>query len=304
MPPFSRHGSLRLKSGRPGSGLVRRAPAKVNLFLEVLGKRPDGYHDIATLMVAVSLFDTLKFKENPTGEIRLTCNHPDLATGPANLVVRAAELLKRHSGCKKGASIRLTKRIPLAAGLAGGSSDAAATLTGLNRLWKLRLTQKHLKSLASKLGSDVSFFLSAPAAWCTGRGERVRAVRLRKPLWFVLVALPMGLSTSQVYRGVKVPEKPIGGVDILQAIGAEEVEEIGHRLHNRLESMAEKLCPAIRTVRQRLEECNPAGVLMSGSGTSVFALCRNRREALRVARQLRHGLKGEASVFLVRSCQS
>jgi len=299
-----------------------RAPAKVNLFLEVLGKRPDGYHDIETLMVAVNLFDTLKFKEDPSGEIRLTCIHPNLSTGPDNLVIRAAELLKRHTGCKKGARIRLTKRIPLSAGLAGGSSDAAATLSGLNRLWKLELSGKGLMSIGAELGSDVAFFLSNPrraardslsaspaemaaaAAWCTGRGEQVRPMKLGKPFWFVLAALPMGLSTAQVYKNVRVPKQPQRGLEIRRAVCTGDVEEIGRGLYNRLEPVAEKLCPAIRMVRRRLEELSPAGVLMSGSGTSVFALCRNRSEALRVARQLRHGLKGEASVFLVRSCPS
>lgn len=282
--------------------MVVRAPAKVNLFLEVLAKRPDGYHDIATLMVAVSLFDTLKFKEESSGDIGLTCDNRQLSTGSDNLVVRAATLLKQRTGCVKGASIRLTKRIPLAAGLAGGSSDAAATLSGLNQLWKLKLTPKRLKSLGSELGSDVSFFFSTPAAWCTGRGERVRPLRLGKPLWFVLVALPVGLSTAQVYRAAQVPEDPQGGEEIRRAVRAGDIEEIGRRLHNRLEPVAEKLCPAVKEIRRRLEKLDPAGIRMSGSGPSVYALGRNRNEALRIARQLRHGLKAEANVFLVRSC--
>ena len=175
---------------RQAGALVMQAPAKVNLFLEVLAKRPDGYHDIETLMVAVNLFDTLKFREEPGGDIRLTCNHPDLSTGSDNLVIRAAALLKQQTGCEKGARIRLTKRIPLAGGLAGGSSDAAATLVGLNRLWKLGLTRARLTDLAKELGSDVAFFFSAPAAWCTGRGERVTPMRLRRPLWFARAVKP------------------------------------------------------------------------------------------------------------------
>src|SRR5216683_1594333 len=124
-------------SERHGNGLRVRTPAKVNLFLEVLGKRPDGYHDIATLMVAVSLYDTLEFTPEPSGDLVLRCEHPDLSTGPDNLICRAARLLRERTGCTQGAVIRLEKRIPLAAGLAGGSSDAAATLAGLNRLWRL-----------------------------------------------------------------------------------------------------------------------------------------------------------------------
>jgi 4-diphosphocytidyl-2-C-methyl-D-erythritol kinase len=287
---------------RQAGALIVQAPAKVNLFLEVLAKRPDGYHDIETLMVAVTLFDTLKFREEPGGEIRLTCNRPDLSTDSDNLVNRAAALLKQKTGCEKGARIRLTKRIPLAAGLAGGSSDAAATLAGLNRLWQLGLTQAQLIALAKKLGSDVAFFFSAPAAWCTGRGERVRPLRLGKPLWFVLAVLPTGLSTARVYGSLGVPEDPHGGERIRRAVQAGNVAEVGCRLHNRLQTVAQRMCPVIRVVSERFAQLEPAGVLMSGSGPSVYALCHNHGEAVRIARRLRSGLKEEVSVLLVRSC--
>jgi 4-diphosphocytidyl-2-C-methyl-D-erythritol kinase len=297
--PFS---SSPMKIERQAGTLKVWAPAKVNLFLEVLAKRPDGYHEIETLLVAVNLFDTLKFKEDSSGDIQLTCNHPELSVGSDNLVVRAAALLKKQTGSKQGARIRLTKRIPLAAGLAGGSSDAAATLLGLNRLWKLRLRQKQLVSLATELGSDVAFFFSAPAAWCAGRGERVTPLRLGEPLWFVLAALPTGLSTARVYGRVRVPDEPQGGEKIRRAVQAGRVAEIGRLLHNRLQPVAQRMCPAIGAVYHRLAQLKPAGVLMSGSGPSVYALCRNHGEAVRIARQLRYGLKVEASVFLVRSC--
>ena len=291
-----------MQSEWQGGARVQRAPAKVNLFLEVLAKRPDGYHDIETLMVAVNLFDTLKFREDSSGNIQLICNRPDLSVGPDNLVVRAATLLKERTGCDRGARIRLTKRIPLAAGLAGGSSDAAATLRGLNRLWRLGLSRKRLRDLGAELGSDVAFFFATPAAWCTGRGERVTPIRLGKPLWLVLAVVPAGLSTARVYKDVRLPRDPRPGKAIRQAVQTGDINELGKRLHNRLQPVAEKLCPAIRSVRGCLEKLSPAGVLMSGSGTSVYGLCRNRGEARRLARQLRLGLKGEASVFLVRSC--
>ena len=149
--------------------IVAWAPAKVNLFLEVLGKRPDGYHEIATLMVAVRLFDTLVFREEAT--LTLSCSDATLTVGPDNLVMRAAMLLRERTGCKNGASIRLIKRIPMAAGLAGGSSDAAATFLGLNRLWQLGLTNDDLAKLSSELGSDIPFFFQLPAAWCTGAAK-------------------------------------------------------------------------------------------------------------------------------------
>src|SRR5438874_4839971 len=138
-------------SERHADGVVVRAPAKLNLFLEVLGKRDDGYHDIATLMVAISLEDTLVLREQATEEIELRCDHPELTTGAENLVVRAARMLQERTGCHRGAAIQLVKRIPLAAGLAGGSTDAAAALAGLNRLWQLGLPSAELAALAAEL---------------------------------------------------------------------------------------------------------------------------------------------------------
>src|SRR5262249_20990118 len=140
--------------------------------------------------------------EETSGEIRLTCDHPDLAAAPDNLVLRAAQLLRQRTGCRRSAYIQLAKRIPIAAGLAGGSSDAAATLAGLNRLWRLGLTRPQLALQGAELGSDVAFFFATPAAWCTGRGEQVAPVALGKPLWFVLVCPRFGLETADVYRGV------------------------------------------------------------------------------------------------------
>jgi 4-diphosphocytidyl-2-C-methyl-D-erythritol kinase len=291
-------------SERRGDGLWIRTPAKVNLFLEVLGKRPDGYHEIATLMVAVSLFDTLRFAPDPGGDVVLRCDHSQLSTGPENLVCRAARLLRERTGCAQGVVIDLAKRIPLAAGLAGGSSDAAATLSGLNQLWRLGLTPSELAALGAELGSDIPFFFALPAAWCTGRGEKVALVSLKAPIWFVLACPPVGLSTAEVYRGVSVPEEPRSGDELRRAVEAGNVEEMGRGLFNRLQSVAEKLCPAVAQVCGRLQGLWPVGVLMSGSGTSVFALCRDHREAQRVAQGLSVGPPDDPNprVTIVQSC--
>jgi 4-diphosphocytidyl-2-C-methyl-D-erythritol kinase len=297
---------------RCGDALVVWAPAKVNLFLEVLARRPDGYHEINTLMVTVSLYDTLEFKEEASGAIRLHCDQPNLTTGSENLIVRAAELLRQRSGCTRGVQIHLAKRIPLAAGLAGGSTDAAATLAGLNRLWGLGLADADLAGLAAELGSDIPFFFAAPAAWCAGRGEKVTPLTLGRPLWLLLVCLGVGLATAEVYRGVKVPSEPLAGTEIRAAVAAGDIDEIARRLHNRLQEPAERLEGEVTRVRARLEELAPAGVLMSGSGSSVFALCRDHGEAVRLARELSPGPEQENAavppsragwkLFLVRSC--
>ncbi len=260
------------------------APAKVNLFLEVLGKRPDGYHDIETLLVAVDLYDRLEFRPDDSGALTLTCDEPGLTCGPDNLVMKAADRLRRHAGNRGGARIHLEKRIPMQAGLGGGSSDAAATLKGLNQLWKLGLEDMQLARIGAEVGSDVAFFFSPGAAWCTGRGEKVEALTLGRPLDLVIACPGVGLSTADVFRRVNVPAKPQSGSELRRAVERGDVEEIGRRLHNRLQELAEALCPQVRQLRERLQLAGPAGALMTGSGSAVFAVCRDRSDAIRVAR--------------------
>jgi 4-diphosphocytidyl-2-C-methyl-D-erythritol kinase len=301
---------LREPAGNGPSAITVWAPAKVNLFLEVVGKRPDGYHELRTLMVAVSLFDTLTFTLAPSGPIRLSCPGVELSTGPENLIVRAADQLGRQAvlrgkpGGSLGADAVLTKRIPLAAGLAGGSTDAAATLVGLNRLWGLGLGRDELAALAADLGSDVPFFLDPPSAWCTGRGEVVERWPLGARLHLVLVAPPFGLSTADVYRNVVVPAEPLSGDEIKAAVRAGDVAAIGRLVHNRLQEPAERLRPELADWLARLKSLGPAGCLMSGSGSTLFALCRDHREAGRIAREFREGLPADSGVrvFVVRSC--
>jgi 4-diphosphocytidyl-2-C-methyl-D-erythritol kinase len=217
----------------PPNTLRVLAPAKVNLFLEVLGKRPDGYHEIATLMMAIDLTDVLDLSPSEDGSLSLTCDEPDLSTGPDNLVLKAALRLRAKTGTMSGATIRLTKRIPWAAGLGGGSSDAAATLKGLNELWKLGLSREELSAIGAELGSDVPFFLNGNAAWCTGRGEIIEPVAIGRPLDLVLVKPPEALATAEVYRHVRMPATPRSGETLRGALAAGDVEAIGRSMHNR-----------------------------------------------------------------------
>src|SRR5262245_25269387 len=187
---------------RDGTAVVVQTPAKVNLFLEVHRRRPDGYHELSSLMITVGLFDSLELSESSSGEVRLECDLPGLSTGPDNLVVRAAEMIRSRFGVTSGLEMRLSKRIPMQAGLAGGSSDAAATLLGLNSLWRLGQSAAQLGALGAELGSDVTFFFHGPAAWCTGRGETVEPLKPGRPLDLVLVCPNVGLSTAEVFRGL------------------------------------------------------------------------------------------------------
>ncbi len=257
------------------------APAKLNLFLEVLGRRADGYHDIESLMVTADLCDTLTFEESRSGRIEFACDDPSLPTGSENLVVRAAELLQASTGSPRGARITLRKVIPAQAGLAGGSSDAAATLEGLNRLWALDMPSNQFDALASELGSDVTFFRHGPLAWCRGRGERVEPLVLPVALHFVLVCPPVGVSTALVYRKVIPPDRPRSGRGITEALALGDVASLGRQLFNRLQPVAESLVPPLGAVRDALANLGPSldGHLMSGSGSSYFGLARDRLAA-------------------------
>lgn len=283
-----------MSSARSVDALVIQAPAKVNLYLEVLGKRSDGYHELETLMVAVSLYDTLEFKEDDSDQIHLSCDHPDLDCGPTNLIQRAARLLQEETGCRRGARLQLTKRIPMAAGLAGGSTDAAATLTGLNQLWGLGLERTELAALGARLGSDVPFFFALPAAWCTGRGEQIAPLTLGRELWFVLLCPPFGLSTAEVYRQVQVPAVPERGDAVREALASGDIATLGRRLHNRLQEAAQRLRPELAAYLALLAEQQPAGCLMSGSGSTLFALVEDAAAAQRLAHAVTR--RGEESV--------
>jgi 4-diphosphocytidyl-2-C-methyl-D-erythritol kinase len=281
------------------------APAKLNLFLEILGKRPDGYHDLHSLMVAVNLFDTLELRRRTGSAIELECDPPGLPTGPENLVYKAAERLRLHAHRPAlGASIHLAKRIPAQAGLAGGSSDAAAAILGLNLLWNLNLPEAELAAVAAEVGSDVAFFLSLSAAWCTGRGEIVSPETASRSFDVVLVCPPVGLGTAEVYRSLQVSSVPVDGSAARAAFRAGNPEALGAALFNRLQPAAFHLAPVVETVYRRLSGLNPAGCLMSGSGSAVFALCRDAHEADRVAnefRATRPPAEPESRVMVVRT---
>ena len=266
-------------------GVEVLAPAKLNLFLEVLGRRPDGYHEIESMMVAVNLHDTLTFTDDPLGEISLRCNDPALPVGGDNLVVKAAERLRASADSLRGARIVLHKAIPAQAGLGGGSSDAAATLVALDRLWDLQTPPERLDALAGEIGSDVAFFMHAPAAVCRGRGEQVESVPLKEVYHFVLVCPPVGMSTPDVYRQVVPPARPRPIGTIMDALAYGGSTELGRSLFNRLQPIAESIKPELTRVRDALASLGSLldGSIMSGSGSAYFGLCRTLAAARHAA---------------------
>jgi 4-diphosphocytidyl-2-C-methyl-D-erythritol kinase len=307
-----------------GPSLVVHTPAKLNLFLEILGKRDDGYHELETLMVTVNLLDTLIFTEEHSTDIRLRCSGRGVRTeasaptrvdltssvssnselpesaipaGAENLVVKAAQLLREHAGVEAGVHITLVKRIPAAAGLAGGSSDAAATLMALNRFWKLKLDKKELQRLASQLGSDVAFFVDGTsAAVCHGRGEIIEPLLVPMGLHFVIARPWTGLSTALVYKHCQVPKQKHSVNNVVRALRTGRKERLGRFLHNALEEPAVRLNPEVKQLKSRFSSLPILGSLMSGSGTACFGLCRSRRQAISLAGRLRAARVGHVWV--------
>jgi 4-diphosphocytidyl-2-C-methyl-D-erythritol kinase len=269
--------------------LVLRASAKVNLVLEVLGKRPDGYHELSTVMQAVDLFDRLTVEAAAT--ITLETSEPALPTDDRNLVVRAARLLQEAAGIKAGARIVLDKRIPLAAGLGGGSSDAAATLLGLNRLWGLRWRRERLVELAVKLGMDVPFFLGRGRALGTSRGEVLSALPGVGGYALVLVNPGVGLSTQEVYG--RVPPgwraESDGTKRMLDALKKRNAVRVAGALTNHLEHWVEPAMPVIGRMKAALLAAGALGAAMSGSGPTVFGLARSLDQARQIQRRVNRG---------------
>jgi 4-diphosphocytidyl-2-C-methyl-D-erythritol kinase len=266
--------------------LVLRTSAKVNLVLEVLGKRPDGYHELSTVMQAVDLFDRLTVET--AGAITLETSEAALPTDDRNLVVRAARLLREAADVDAGARIVLDKRIPVAAGLGGGSSDAAATLWGLNRLWGLRWRRERLVELAVKLGMDVPFFLGRGRALGTGRGEVLRPLPGVGGYAMVLVNPGVALSTQEVYG--RVPKgwraEPEGTRRMLDALKKRSGAGVAAALTNHLERWVEPAMPVIGHMKAALMAAGALGAAMSGSGPTVFGLARSLDQARQIQRRV------------------
>ena len=282
-----------------------RAPAKINLRLRVVGKRKDGYHLLDTIMVPVSLYDEIeitKAKANGrTGssleKLKVTCDHPLVPQGRENLVYKAAALLMEKTGTDAYLKIDIRKRIPVGGGLGGGSTDAAATLVGLNRLLRLGLSIRTLQKLSLSLGADVPFFISPQPARARGIGERLTALGKLPRLWAVILYPRFPVSTAWVYG--KLPRKltkPSANTSInLLLRNADGLRQL---LVNDLETVTVGRCAELAVLKSRLAEEGAIGVLMTGTGSSVFGLFNSRPKAERAFRRL-HKTNG-AEAFLVR----
>lgn len=275
-----------------GSGKARRlelsAAGKVNLALEVLSRRADGYHEIATVMQTVDLCDRLVLEDADVIEIRTSA--PGVPSDERNLAYRAAAALREAAGITRGARITLDKRIPVAAGLGGGSTDAAAALVGLNRLWGLRWPTERLAELAVGLGMDVPFFLRGGAALGTGRGEQLTPLG-GAALALVLVNPRFAVSTAEMY-GRMTPAMYSDGARAQDAAGALESRRTGRvarSLYNGLELAARAAYPQIGRMQAALVAAGALGAAMSGSGPTVFGVARSWEQARQIRARVARG---------------
>ena len=282
--------------------MILKSYAKLNLYLAVLNKRKDNYHNIETLFERISLFDTITLKKLPQKAIKIACGHPDVPVDASNLCFKSAKLLQDSCSVKCGVEIKIAKRIPVAAGLGGGSSNAAYTLIGLNKLWRLGLSKDKLARLGSLIGADVPFFImNTPFAIATGRGDKIKPLaRINKArLWHILAVPDIKVSTPLIYkewdnrylrnkRGKPWLTKPFSDVKLLpSAITANMLFKRPDLLHNGLEEAAVRLYPEVERIKERLTDLGIPAVRMSGSGPAVFGIVASKKDAARFACSLK-----------------
>jgi 4-diphosphocytidyl-2-C-methyl-D-erythritol kinase len=288
--------------------LVCKSFAKLNLYLKVLRKRKDNYHSIKTIFERVDLCDKIILTPRRDKLIKIICSAPGVPCGPKNLAWKSANLLQERFKVKRGVNIRIIKRIPVGAGLAGGSSNAATVLCGLNKLWKLKLSRADLAQLAQKIGSDVGFFIyNLPFALGTGRGEKIKPLQGQR-LWHILVVPRFAVSTPLIYR--KWDElcgrrarltKPAPDVKILSlALRKRGFSLISGGLFNSLQEVTVKLYPQVPRIVHTLKSLGVKSILMSGSGPAVFGVVTSRKEAVTLKKLLKKKI-GSWRVFVTRT---
>ncbi|WP_119027159.1 4-(cytidine 5'-diphospho)-2-C-methyl-D-erythritol kinase [Bacillus velezensis] len=268
--------------------ILEKAPAKINLSLDVTSKRPNGYHEVEMIMTTIDLADRIELTELPENVIRVASHNRFVPDDQRNLAYQAAKLLKERFQVKKGVSIMITKVIPVAAGLAGGSSDAAATLRGLNRLWDLKLSVEELAELGAEIGSDVSFCVYGGTALATGRGEKIRHISAPPHCWVVLAKPTIGVSTAEVYRRLNLQQVRHPDVQaMIDAIEEKSFQKVCGQLGNVLESVTLSLHPEVAMIKNQMKRFGADAVLMSGSGPTVFGLVQYESKVQRIYNGLR-----------------
>ena len=279
--------------------IIEKAPAKINLGLDVLYKRPDGYHELEMVMASVDLADRLTFEPLPEDRIIVETNKAFLPIDKRNNVYQAAEILKTRYGIKEGIKISITKNIPVAAGLGGGSTDCAAALRGMNRLWELNLSMDELVEMGVQVGTDVPYCLHGTASFITGKGEIVQPLVPMPQCWVVLVKPRVSVSTRKIFQQLRADELSHPNMSKLsQAIVNQDYQAMIRYMGNNMEDVTIPKYPVVQQIKDRMMKYGADVAMMSGSGPTVFALCHNHSRAQRIV----NGLKGFCDeVYLVRT---
>ncbi|GIP45816.1 4-diphosphocytidyl-2-C-methyl-D-erythritol kinase [Paenibacillus sp. J45TS6] len=281
--------------------IYEKAPAKINLMLDVLHKRNDGYHEVEMIMTMVDLADRIEMAEMPRDTIMISSQAGYIPLDEKNLAFQAARLVKERYNVKKGVYIHLDKKIPVAAGLAGGSSDAAATLRGLNKLWGLGISDEELRLLGAELGSDVPFCITGGTALATGRGEKLSMMPNPPQCWVILAKPPINVSTAEVYgrvRSDRITHHP-SAKRMEEAIRNQSFAGVCQELGNVLEDVTLKLHPEVGQLKEAMLRLGADGVLMSGSGPTVFGLVSKESKVPRIYNGLRGFCKEVYAVRLL-----
>lgn len=279
--------------------MIRKlSPAKVNLRLQVLRKRNDGYHDIDTLMQRISLYDEMIFAPRDNG-IVVSCPDSKLPENEGNIVYRAAHAILSNASCRSGVHITIRKKIPIAAGLGGGSSNAATTLTTLNEMMGLSFTTEDLMKMGSTLGADVPFFVFGKTSWATGIGDHLESVENIPPLWFVLIKPPFEISTKMVYENFnfRLTKESLA----YKKLRLYKVTDVVKALYNDLEEVTLSLHPVLQHFKDLLLRQGARGALMSGSGPTIFGIFEEEEMASKAEEGLIKLGVGAWSVFRANS---
>lgn len=274
------------------------SPAKVNLFLKVVSKRPDGYHNIVSIVDIISVFDVIHIEEIPDDVIIIEDDKDILPKDAANTMYRAAVALKERFKINRGVRVFVEKNIPIGSGLGGPSSNAATVLKELARIWKVQINEAELNNIGKGIGADVPLFLYGNACIMRGIGNKISPVELPS-LWYLIIYPNISISTRRVYEGLKIVlTKKQNDIKLVAKFsGTREVSAI---LENDLERIGILLCPIIKTIKDRLIESGASGTLMSGSGSSVFGIFENEEGA----KQASASLTNMGKIFIARSVKS
>jgi 4-diphosphocytidyl-2-C-methyl-D-erythritol kinase len=267
-----------------------RSYAKINLTLDVLGRRSDGYHKLITIMQTVDLYDTICLTPSKDCHVRMICTRSELSNDD-NLAIRAAQAIRQRINLTQGLDIELHKRIPVAAGLGGGSSNAAAVLLALRDWWQLPLSTADLQTMAADLGSDVPFFLTGGLALCEGRGERITPLAYHLPpsmRWIMLVKPAISISTAAVFRNLMAQDYSDGtaSYSVLAALAEGRNQLPLESLHNSLERSVLEQYPQVAQAREDMLQAGAPYVRLSGSGPTLFSTFSNLSQAAQVQQQL------------------